>query len=164
MPEAPAVPPAPDDLAPEPPLPDVGRAPAEVGTAVGSRRESLVMISRGISPPRPSSLFQSPGGGDRLATQSRSRSEIGNEGPHATGSNRDARRLPALPFRTGAPSEFYVSAGGMGSGWSGGFFPLMLAGLVVLIAAAAQRPGGLVPLTRAPPRCASLLLSLERPD
>jgi hypothetical protein len=164
MPEAPAVPPSPSDLAAEPPLPDVGRAPAEVETTVGSRRESMVMIPRGISPPGPPSLFQSPGGGDRLATQSRSGSEIGNEGPHAAGGTRNAPLLPGLPFRDGTPSELYLSGGGMGGGSSGGFFPLVLAGLIALLAAAAQRLGGLVPLTRAPPRCAAFVLCLERPD
>jgi hypothetical protein len=52
----------------------------------------------------------------------------------------------------------------MGVASSGGFFPLVLAALIALFAAFAQRLGGLVPLTRAPPRCAAFLPSLERPD
>jgi hypothetical protein len=166
MPGAPAVPPSPRDLGSEPPLPDVGGAPVEAETPVevetrtGSRRDSTITIPRGVSPP----LFQSPGGGDQLATQSRSRSEITDVGSHAAGSNRGAPRRPVFPLRSGAPFELYVSAGGMGSGSSGGFFPLVLAGLVDLFAAASQRLGGLVPLTRAPPRCAAPLLCLERPD
>jgi outer membrane biosynthesis protein TonB len=162
--EAPAGAPLPGDFAPEPPLPGVGRATAEVETALGSRRESTVTSPRGNSPPRLPSLFQSPGDSDQLATQSRTRSEIRNVGSHATGSSREAPRLPAVPFRSRAPFELYVSAGGTGSGSSGGFFPLVLAGLVALFAAAAQRLGGLVPFTRAPPRCAAFLLCLERPD
>jgi outer membrane biosynthesis protein TonB len=163
-PEAPAVTTLAGDVAPDPPLPAVGRAPAEVETALGSRRESTVTVPRDKSPPRLPSLFQSPGGSDQLATQSRSRSEIRNVGSHSAGSSHNAPRLPALPFRSRAPFELYVSAGGMGSGSSGGFFPLVLAGLVALFAAAAQRLGGLVPFTRAPPRCAAFLLCLERPD
>jgi hypothetical protein len=164
MPEAPAVPPSPGDPSSQPPLPDVGRGPAEVETAAGSRRESMVTIPRGISPPSLASLFQSPGDGDQLATQRRSPSEITNAGSHAAGSIRDVPRLPALLFRPGRPFESYVSAGGMGVASSGGFFPLVLAALIALFAAFAQRLGGLVPLTRAPPRCAAFLLSLERPD
>jgi hypothetical protein len=38
----------------------------------------------------------------------------------------------------------------------------VIAGLVTLFAA--QRPGGVVPVTLAPPHCATSVLCLERPD
>jgi outer membrane biosynthesis protein TonB len=162
--EAPAVAPPPGDLASKPPDPDAGTVPAEVETAVGSRGESIVTIRRSVSAPRFPSLLPSPGGGDRLATQNGSRSEPRNERPQAAESAGHAPLLPAPPFGPGAPADLYVGAGGMGGGSSGGFFPLVLAVLVALFVAVAQRPGGLVPVTLARPRCTALLLCLERPD
>ena len=161
----PEPPPAPaDPPVVEPPLPD---AVPEVPTAPGPQRESIVTISRDASPPHLPSLFSSSEDGlaaVRLHTQSGSRSETRNERPRAAERTGEAPLVPPLPFRDGAPSELYVSAGGMGSGSSGGFFPLVLAGLIALFAAAAQRRGGLVPLTLAPPRCTAFVLCLERPD
>jgi hypothetical protein len=162
--EAPVVAPPPGDLASKPPDPDAGTVPAEVETAVGSRGESIVTIRRSVSAPRFPSLLPSPGGGDRLATQNGSRSEPRNERPQAAESAGHAPLLPAPPFGPGAPADLYVGAGGMGGGSSGGFFPLVLAVLVALFVAVAQRPGGLVPVTLARPRCTALLLCLERPD
>jgi hypothetical protein len=162
--------PEPTDPAPEPvPAPEPG--PIE-GPAAGSHRDSIVIIKRNPSPVSLPSLFPSPAdrlaattgaGGGRLAPQGGSRSQSGDEGTQAAGNARNAPLLPGLPFRGGAPSDLYVSAGGS-SGSSGGFFPLVLAGLVALLAAAAQRRGGLVPLALAPPRCAAFVRCLERPD
>jgi outer membrane biosynthesis protein TonB len=164
-PPAPPPPPA-DPPVVEQPLPDAKRVP-EVPTAPGPQRESIVTISRDASPPHLPLLFSSSGYGGaavRLDTQSGSRSETRNEAPRAAESTGDAPLLPPLPFRGGAPAGLYVSGGGMGSGSSGGFFPLVLAGLVALVAAAPQRRGGLVSLTLAPPRCSAFVLCLERPD
>jgi hypothetical protein len=150
----------------EQPLPDVGGVP-EVPTAPGSQRESIVTISRDASPPHLPLLFSSSGYGGaavRLDTQSGSRSETRNEAPRAAEGTGKAPLLPPLPFRGGAPAGLYVSGGGMGSGSSGGFFPLVLAGLIAPFAAAAQRRGGLVSLALAPPRCSAFVLCLERPD
>ena len=163
----PTPPPAPaDPPGVEQPLPDAGRVP-EVPTAPGSQRESIVTISRDASPPHLSLLFSSSGYGGaavRLDTQSGSRSETRNEAPRAAESTGEAPLLPPLPFRGGAPTGLYASGGGMGSGSSGGFFPLVLAGLIAPFAAAAQRRGGLVSLALAPPRCSAFVLCLERPD
>jgi hypothetical protein len=149
--------PPPGDLAPKPtPL-------VEVETAGGPRSESIVTIHRGVSPLR-LPVLPTPGGGDRLATQGGSPAETRNERPQAAEATRDAPHLPALPFGPGAPTDLYGSAGGTAGGTSGGFFPLLLAVLVALFAAATQRPGGLVPLTLARPRCTALKLCLERPD
>ena len=161
-PEAPAAP-APADPAAQPPVTDDRTAPVKVDTAV-VRGESIVTIRRAVSPPRLPSLLPSPGGGDRLATQNGSRSETRNERPQAAESAGQAPLLPSPPFGPGAPADLYVGAGGMGGGSSGGFFPLVLAVLVALFVAVAQRPGGLVPVTLARPRCTALLLCLERPD
>jgi outer membrane biosynthesis protein TonB len=163
----PAPPPAPaDPPVVEPPLPDTGRVP-EVPTAPGSQRESIVTIPQDASPPHLPLLFSSSGYGGaavRPDTPSGPRSETRNEAPRAAESAGEAPLVPPWPFRGGAPSGLYVSGGGMGSGSSGGFFPLVLAGLVALVAAAPQRRGGLVSLTLAPPRCSAFVLCLERPD
>jgi hypothetical protein len=161
----PEPPPAPAD----PPVlepPDAGKVP-EVPTAPGSQRESIVTIPQDVSPPRLPLLFSSSGDGlsaVRLDTQSGPRSETRNERPRAAKSTGAAPLVPPLPFRDRAPSELYVSAGAMGSGSSGGFVPLVLAGPIALFAAAAQRRGGLVSLALAPPRCTAFVLCLERPD
>jgi hypothetical protein len=170
--EPPAVAPPPVDLIPEPPVPDAEPVPVDVPTASGSRHASIVTISGDVVPPSLPSLFPSPGGGlaavswagDRLDTQGGSRSETRNEGTPAADRTGDAPLLPPLPFRDGTSSGFYVSAGGASGGSSGGFVPLVLAGLIALFAAAAQRPGGLVSLALAPPRCTAFVLCLERPD
>jgi outer membrane biosynthesis protein TonB len=164
--EPPPAPPPADPPVVEPPLPDTERVP-EVRTAPGSQRESIVTISRDASRPHLPLLFSSSGYGGaavRLDTQSGSRSETRNEAPRAAESTGEAPLLPPLPFRGGAPTGLYVTGGGMGSGSSGGFFPLVLAGLIAPFAAAAQRRGGLVSLALAPPRCSAFVLCLERPD
>lgn len=178
-PEPPVVTPPPGDLVPEPPVlvPEPGPVEAQPGT--GPQHGSIVTIPRDISlPSLPSlssslpSLFPSPGGGqaavnwagERLDTQSGSRSDARDDGRPAAGSTGDPPQLPPLPFRDRAPSEFYVSAGGAGGGSSGGFVPLVLAALIAFFVAAAQRPGGLVSLALAPPRCTAFVLCLERPD
>jgi hypothetical protein len=141
--------------------------PPEVPTDPGSQRDSIVTIPQYAAPPHLPLLFSTSGDGlaaVRVDTQSGPRSETRNEGPPAAKSTGEAPLVPPLPFRDRGPSELYVSAGGMGSGSSGGFFPLVLAGLIALFAAAAQRRGGLVPLTLAPPRCTAFVLCLERPD
>jgi outer membrane biosynthesis protein TonB len=171
-PEPPVVAPPPGDLAAEPPLPDAEPVPAEVHSSAASQRESIVTIALDASPPRLTSLFGSSVGdglaaatwaGDRLDPQGGSRSAAGDERPPAAERAGDAPLLPALPFRDGAPSQFYVSGGGAG-GSSAGFFVGLVAGLVALLAAAAQRLGGLVSLALAPPRCTAFVLCLERPD
>jgi hypothetical protein len=169
-PESPVVPPPPpDDLTPEPaPVPE--RPPDEV-PAADSQRNPIVVIERGTPPLRLPSLLPSPvdslaattGGGDRLGTEGGSRTQSGSEGSHPVESARDVPPLPGLPFSGGAPSDLYVSAGGS-SGSSGGFFPLVLAGLVAFLAAGAQRRSGLLSLALAPPRCAAFVRCLERPD
>jgi outer membrane biosynthesis protein TonB len=158
-PEPPRAPPDPPVV--EPPL------PPEVPTAPGSQRDSIVTIPQYAAPPHLPLLFSTSGDGlaaVRVDTQSGPRSETRNEGPRAARSTGEAPLVPPLPFRDRGPSELYVSAGGMGSGSSGGFFPLVLAGLIALFAAAAQLRGGLVSLTFAPPRCTAFVLCLERPD
>jgi hypothetical protein len=173
-PEAPAPEaPAPEAPAPEAPAPDAPAPPlVEVPSAGGSHRDSIVMIPRDASQLRTPLGFVSSEGGlaagisadDPLDSKGGSRSEAASEGSQAARSAVDAPLRPELPFEDGAPLAPYVSAGGMGGGSSGGFFPLVLAGLNALFGAVAQRLGGLVPLTRAPPRCAALILCLERPD
>jgi hypothetical protein len=163
VPEAPAAP-APGDPAAQPPRPDDRTVAVEVDTAVGSRGESIVTIRLAVSPPSLPSLLPSPGGGDRLATQNGSRSETRNERPQAAERAGRSPLLPAPPFGPDAPADLYVGAGGMGGGSSGGFFPLVLAVLVALFVGVAQRPGGVVPVTLARPRCTAFLLCLERPD
>ena len=163
VPEAPTAP-APDDSAAQPPLPDGRTVPVEVDTAVGSRGESIFTIRRAVSLPRLPSLLPSPQGGDRLSTQNGSRSETRSEHPQAAERTGHDPLLPAPPFGPGAPADLYVGAGGMGGGSSGGIFPLVLAVLVALFVALAQRPGGVVPVTLARPRCTAFLLCLERPD
>jgi hypothetical protein len=162
--------PPPGDPTPEPaPVPE--RPPDEV-PAADSQRIPIVVIERGTPPLRLPSLLPSPvgelaattGGGDRLGTEGGSRSQSGSEsGTRRVESARDIPPLPGLPFSGGAPSDLYVSAGGS-SGSSGGFFPLVLAGLVAFLAAAAQRRSGLLSLALAPPRCAAFVRCLERPD
>ena len=164
-PEPPVVTPIPGDPAPGLPVADEP-APVEAPRAAGSHRDSIVTIPPDASPLSFPPLL-SPGAtgvGDRVDDQAGSRSEARSEGPQAAESTGDAPPLPGLPFRGGAPSDLYVSAGGMGSGSSGGFFPWVLVGLVALLAAAAQRRSGLVPLTLAPPRCTAFILLSERPD
>jgi hypothetical protein len=177
-PSAEAPPPAPE--APPPAAeapPPAAEAPPPAAEApppapeAPPHRDSIVIIKRNASPVSLPSLFPSladrlaatTGAGGRLAPQGGSRSQSGDEGTQAAGNARNAPLLPGLPFRGGAPSDLYVSAGGS-SGSSGGFFPLVLGGRVGLLAAAAQRRGGLVPLALAPPRCAAFVRRLERPD
>ena len=178
-PEPPVVTPAPGDLVPEPPVLVPEPSPVEVEPGTGPQHGSIVTIPRDLSPPSfpllSSSLpllFPSPGGGDaavtwaggRVDTQSGSRSDARQDGRPAAGSTGEAPQLPPLPLRERAPSGFYVSAGGAGGGSSGGFVPLVLAALIAFFVAAAQRPGGLVSLALAPPRCTAFVLCLERPD
>jgi hypothetical protein len=168
--EPPAVAPPPVDLIPEPLVPEP--VPVDVPTPNGSRHASIVTIDGDVVLPSLPSLFSSPGGGlvavswagDRLDAQGGSRSETRNEGTPAADRTGDAPLLPPLPYRDGTSSGFYVSAGGAGGGSAGGFVPLVLAGLIALFAAAGQRPGGLVSLALAPPRCTAFVLCLERPD
>jgi hypothetical protein len=163
------VPPPPGDPTPEP-APPPERPPDEV-PAADSQRNPIVVIERGTPSLRLPSLLPSPvdsfaattGGGDRLGTEGGSRSQSGSEGTRPVESARDVPPLPGLPFSGGAPSDLYVSAGGS-SGSSGGFFPLVLAGLVAFLAAGAQRRSGLLSLALAPPRCAAFVRCLERPD
>jgi outer membrane biosynthesis protein TonB len=170
-PEAPAPEPPADTPSPgEPPGPVAESPPVEVPSAGGSHRDSIVMISRDASQLRTPLGFLSSEGGlaagnsadDPLDSKGGSRSEAASEGSQAAQSAGDSPLRPGLPFGDGAPSAPYVSAGGMGGGSSGGFFPLVITGLVTLFAA--QRPGGVVPVTLAPPHCATSVLCLERPD
>jgi hypothetical protein len=170
-PEPPVDPPVPTDPIAEPvPPPEPGPPPPE-DRAAGAPRDPIVIIKPSPPPVALSPLFPSPadkltaatGAGDRLDSQGGSRSQAGSEGARAPGKARKAPLLPGLPFRGGASSDLYVSAGGS-SGSSGGFFPLVLAGLVALFAAVAQRHSGLLSLTVAPPHCSTFVLCLERPD
>jgi hypothetical protein len=152
------------------PVPAAEPAPDKVPPA-GSHRDPIVVIERGTPPLRLPPLLPSLAGklaadtgrGDRLGTEGGSRSQSGSERTHPVGSARDVPPLPGSPLSGGAPSDVYVSAGGS-SGSSGGFFPLVLAGLVAFLAAAAQRRSGLLSLAVAPPRCAAFVRCLERPD
>ena len=161
--------PPPGEPTPEP-APAPGPAPDKV-PAASPHRDPIVVIERGTPPLRLPSLLPSPvgklaattGGGDRLGTEGGSRSQSGSEGTRPVESARDVKPLPGVPFSGGAPSDLYVSAGGS-SGSSGGFFPLVLAGLVAFLAAAAQRRSGLLSLALAPPRCAAFVRCVERPD
>ena len=159
--------PAPTDPAPEPVL---ALEPGSVeGPAAGPPRDPIVIINRGASPvpsllPSPAgNLIAATGTGGRLGPQGSPRPQDGSERMPAAANAHKAPPLPGLPFSGGAPSDLYVSAGGS-SGSSGGFSPLVLAGLVALLAAAAQRCGGLISLKLAPPRCSAFVLCLERPD
>jgi hypothetical protein len=170
-PEPPVVTPEPTDPAPEP-VPAPPLHPLD-DAAAGSQGDPIVVIKRSPPPVSLPALFPtawgSPapaaGAAGRIGPQGGGRSEPGSEDTRAAaGSARNAPLLPGLPFGGGTPSDLYVSAGGS-SGSSGGFFfPLVLAGLVAFLAAGAQRRGGLVPLTLAPPRCAAFVRCLERPD
>jgi hypothetical protein len=170
-PSAEAPPPAPEAPPPAAEAPPPAAEAPPPAPEAPPHRDSIVIIKRNASPVSLPSLFPSladrlaatTGAGGRLAPQGGSRSQSGDEGTQAAGNARNAPLLPGLPFRGGAPSDLYVSAGGS-SGSSGGFFPLVLGGRVGLLAAAAQRRGGLVPLALAPPRCAAFVRRLERPD
>jgi hypothetical protein len=170
-PSAEAPPPAPEAPPPAAEAPPPAAEAPPPAPEAPPHRDSIVIIKRNASPVSLPSLFPSladrlaatTGAGGRLAPQGGSRSQSGDEGTQAAGNARNAPLLPGLPFRGGAPSDLYVSAGGS-SGSSGGFFPLVLGGRVGLLAAAAPRRGGLVPLALAPPRCAAFVRRLERPD
>jgi hypothetical protein len=101
---------------------------------------------------------------DRLDVQSGSRSHTEDDAAPAAKSAGDAPLPPSWPLGDQAPSTPYASAGGAGGGPSGGFFPWVVAGLIALMAAAAQRLGGLVPLRLTPPHCTAYVVGLERPD
>lgn len=101
---------------------------------------------------------------DRLDVHSGSRSNTENEAAPGAKSAGDPPLPPSWPLGDQAPSTPYASTGGAGGGSSGGFFAWVVAGLIGLLAAAAQRLGSLVPLTLSPPRCTAYVFGLERPD
>jgi hypothetical protein len=101
---------------------------------------------------------------NRLGVHSGSRSNTQNEVAPGAKSAGDAPLLPSWPLGDQAPSTPYASTGGAGGGSPGGFFAWVVAGLIGLLAAAAQRLGSLVPLTLSPPRCTAYVFGLERPD
>ena len=171
IPEAPVLPSPSGDLVEALPVSNA-EVPASVQPAAVSRRGSIVAIHPDAFQPSLPSLFPTQLGGevahltlatDRLHVHSGARSETGNEGPPATKSIGDAPLLPPLTLREGGPSTLYVGGGGASGGSSSGFFAWVLAGLLALFWAA-QRLSGVIPLTLAPPRCASFAVSLERPD
>jgi hypothetical protein len=101
---------------------------------------------------------------DRLDVNRGSQSNTENEAAAGARSAGDAPLLPSWPLGDQAPSTPYASTGGVGGGSSGGFFAWVVAGLIGLLAASAQRLGSLVPLTLSPPRCTAYVFGLERPD
>jgi hypothetical protein len=169
IPEAPLLEPPWDGLGAAPPLPDAESVPVEAGIAVGLHGASIVTIRRADLPRSLPSLLPSQlsdavtSAGAGLHPQGASRSDTRRE-PSAAAERHGDSPLPPLPARERTPSTLYVSGGGASGGSSSGIFAWVLAGLIALLAAAAQRIGGLVSLTLAPPRCTAFALGLERPD
>ena len=156
----------------EEPLFDAAIVPREVKTAVGPQRESIFRVRRHASPPNFAALLRSQAGSglaavtsasDRLHLKSGSQAETRRNIPSVAERRSGGPLLPPLALGEGAPSTRYVSGGGLSGGSAGGVFAWALAGLLALFAAA-QRVGGLVPLTLALPRRTAFAGFPERPD